>query len=135
MFNNPYAPYNQRLQQMEQNFGQPIQTIQQTQPQAVCYFVNGKADMQNIQIQPNVFYIGINRQGKEVYIRSWNNDGLIDFDTYSLSTGEQESSELKTIMDKLDLLLKEKKDERIDTATNATSDAGSVAEQPSDGVI
>lgn len=135
MFNNPYAPYNQRLQQMEQTFGQPIQTIQQTQPQAVCYFVSNKSDMQNIQIQPNVFYIGINRQSKEIYVRSWNNDGLIDFDTYSLSTGEQESTELKTIMDKLDLILKEKGNDRNVTAVNATSNAGAITEQSVDGVI
>lgn len=135
MFNNPYAPYNQRLAQMEQGFGQPIQTIQQTQPQALCYFVNSKTDMQNIQVQLNVFYIGINRQAKEIYIKSLNNDGLIDFDTYSLSNGTQESTELKMILDKLDLIIKEKRDDEHDTTNNATSNAGTVSEQPNNGSI
>lgn len=135
MFYNNINPYQQRLQQMEQNFGQPIQTIQQTQPQAVCYFVSNKSDMQNIQVQPNVFYIGINRQSKEIYVRSWNNDGLIDFDTYSLSTGEQESTELKTIMDKLDLILKEKGYGGNVTANNSEGNTRTVSEQSNDGIV
>lgn len=135
MFNNPYAPYNQRLTQMEQGFGQPIQTIQQTQPQALCYFVNSKTDMQNIQVQLNVFYIGINRQAKEIYIKSLNNDGLIDFDTYTLSDGTQESTDLKMILDKLDLILKEKRDDEHNSTINATSNAGSISKQPINGSI
>lgn len=135
MLYNNFNPYQQRLQQMEQSFGQPIQTIQQSQPQAVCYFVSSKSDMQNIQVQPNIFYIGINRQAKEIYVRSWNNDGLIDFDTYSLSTGEQESTELKTIMDKLDLILKEKGYERNTATASTESDARAIAEQSINGSV
>lgn len=135
MFNNPYAPYNQRLAQMEQNFGQPIQTIQPQQPQAVCYFVNSKSDLQNIQVQPNIVYIGINKQDKEIYMRAWNNDGIIDFDTYSLSGGEKENTELKSIMDKLDLILKEKGYGGNDTANNSEGNARTVSEQPNDGIV
>lgn len=120
---------------MEQNFGQPIQTIQPQQPQAVCYFVNSKSDLQNIQVQPNIVYIGINKQDKEIYMRAWNNDGIIDFDTYSLSGGEKENTELKSIMDKLDLILKEKGNDRNVTEVNATSNAGAITEQSVDGVI
>lgn len=135
MHYNNFNPYQQRLQQMEQSFGQPIQTIQQSQPQAVCYFVSSKSDMQNIQVQPNVFYIGINRQAKEIYIKSLNNDGLIDFDTYTLSDGTQESTDLKMILDKLDLIIKEKKDDEHNSTINATSIAGTVSEQSNNGSI
>lgn len=129
MFNNPYTPYQDRLNQIQP---QLIQTIQQTQPQAICYFVNSKTDMQNIQVQPNVFYIGLNKQAKEIYVRSWNNDGLIDFDTYSLADGQQESTELKTIMDKLDLILKEKENARTD---NTRLYDGQTAELTDSGVV
>lgn len=135
MFNNPYAPYNQRLAQMEQNFGQPIQTIQPQQPQAVCYFVSNKSDMQNIQVQPNIVYIGINKQDKEIYMRAWNNDGIIDFDTYSRSGGEKENTELKSIMDKLDLILKEKGYGGNDTANNSEGNARTIAEQSINGSV
>lgn len=135
MFYNNINPYQQRLQQMEQNFGQPIQTIQPQQPQAVCYFVSSKSDLQNIQVQPNIVYIGINKQDKEIYMRAWNNDGIIDFDTYSLSGGEKENTELKSIMDKLDLILKEKGYGGNVTANNSEGNARSVSEQPNDGIV
>lgn len=135
MFFNNINPYQQRLQQMEQNFGQPIQTIQPQQPQAVCYFVSSKSDLQNIQVQPNIVYIGINKQDNEIYMRAWNNDGIIDFDTYSRSGGEKENTELKSIMDKLDLILKEKGYGRNDTANNSEGDARTVSEQPNDGIV
>lgn len=132
MMYNSFNPYTQRLQQMEQTFGQPIQTIQPQQPQAICYFVNSKTDMQNVQVQPNVVYIGINRKDKEIYVRSWNNDGVIDFDTYSLAQGEKENTELKTIMEKLDILLKEK-DNAAKLDTNSI--AGQVPEHPANTIV
>lgn len=142
MFNHQFYPnpYAQRLAQMEQQIPQPqpIQTIQQINPQAVCYFVNSKNDLQNIQVNPNVVYVGINKQTKEVYLRSWNNDGMIDFDTYSLAEGKQESSELKTIMDKLENIenkLKEIDHERYATTDDAKSNNRTDAKQSYDGVI
>nr|DAH10999.1 MAG TPA: hypothetical protein [Caudoviricetes sp.] len=139
MFNNSFYqnPYAQRLAQMEQQIPQPqpIHTIQQVNPQAICYFVNSKNDLQNIQVNPNVVYVGINKQTKEVYLRSWNNDGMIDFDTYSLAEGKQESSELKTIMDKLENKLKEIDNERYATANNPKHNDRSDAKQSYDGII
>lgn len=141
MYNPIYqSPYTQRLAQMEQQqiVPQPIQTIQQINPQAVCYFVNSKNDLQNIQINPNVVYVGINKQTKEVYLRSWNNDGMIDFDTYSLAEGKQESTELKTIMDKLENIenkLKEIDYERDVTIDDSKSNGRTNAKQSYDGTI
>lgn len=142
MFNNSFYqnPYAQRLAQMEQQIPQPqpIHTIQQVNPQAICYFVNSKSDMQNIQVNPNVVYVGINKQTKEIYLRSWNNDGMIDFDTYSLAEGKQESSELKMIVDKLENIenkLKEIENERNATTTNSKHYDRSDAKQSYDGSI
>ena len=122
---NNFNPYQQRLSQMEQMAqSQPIQTIQPTTPQSQCYFVSSKDEMQNIQPIPNVFYIGINRKSKEVYIRAWNNNGIIDFDTYSLTDGKKESTELKSIMDKLNAI-EEKVNERNNTKSNPAERNGS----------
>lgn len=157
MFNaNPYFinnnnPYMQRLNQMEafqqqsmspasnMASAQPIQTIQSVQqpnPQSICYFVSSKDELQNLQINPNTLYIGINRKTKEIYTRSWNNDGIIDFDTYSLAEGKQEQSLLNTIMTKLENIenkLKERDHEWNVTANNAKGDGRTDAEQPSNG--
>lgn len=136
-----FSPYNtqnmyqQRLNSMEQPFAQPIQTIQSQPPQAICYFVNSKNDLQNIQVNPNVVYIGINKQAKEIYMRCWTNDGVIDFDTYSLVQGEKENTELKSIMEKLDLILKEKNNEWNVTKYNSNDVIGSNAKQSNDGIV
>ena len=55
---------------------------------------------------PNVFYLGINRDNKEIYVRRMNNDGNIEVETYSLSTGKEEKTDLKIIADRLDVIEK-----------------------------
>lgn len=136
---NNFNPYQQRLTQMEQMAqSQPIQTIQQTTPQSQCYFVNSKEEMQNIQPIPNIFYIGINRQAKEVYIRAWNNNGIIDFDTYSLTDGKQENTELKSIMDKLNEIenkLREKAHEPDDPNVSPTNGVRNATEQAGNATV
>lgn len=136
---NNFNPYQQRLTQMEQMAqSQPIQTIQQTTPQSQCYFVNSKEEMQNIQPIPNIFYIGINRQAKEVYIRAWNNNGIIDFDTYSLTDGKQENTELKSIMDKLNEIenkLREKAHESDDPNVSPTNGVRNATEQAGNATV
>ena len=87
------------------NVGMTIQTIQSSQnlnPQAVCYFVAAKEEMQNLKIEPNTFYIGINKQAKEMYVRTWNNDGNIDFNTYTMTEGKKETSGITAIIEKLE---------------------------------
>lgn len=131
MYNFPN--YQQRLMNMEQMYNpQTIQTIKPTNPQVQCYFVNAKSELQNIQVVPNTYYIGINRQSKEIYLRTWNNDGMIDFDTYSLAEGKQESTDIKMILDKIQSLetrLMEKSDVKP-TNNNVTTNAGAIIPQP-----
>lgn len=128
-----YPNYQQRLMNMEQMYNpQTIQTIRPTNPQVQCYFVGNKSEMQNIQVVPNTYYIGINRQSKEIYLRTWNNDGMIDFDTYSLAEGKQESTDIKTILDKIQNIenrLMEGKDVQS-TNNNISNNAGAIISKP-----
>lgn len=144
MFNSPYyMPPAARLAQMEQQtyggpFPQTIQTLQGVQPQVQCYFVNAAADLSNFQIQPSTVYIGLNKAAKEIYLRQWNMDGNIEFETYHLASGTQEQPELKTIMSKLDAIeakLKGDNNEPNVTTVNAASDGRKPAEQPYYGPV
>ena len=133
---NPMQP-QMPMQPQEQsaNVGSPIQTIQNSQmlnPQAVCYFVMAKDEMQGLKVEPNTLYIGINKQSKEMYVRSWNNDGNIDFNTYTLAENKQEESELKMIVNKLNAI-EEKLNERNDTNANAKYNGRTNAKQSNDG--
>lgn len=94
------SPYATRLAAMEGLQPQTIQSLHQ-QPQAVCYFVNGAPEMGNINLMPNIVYIGINSQGKELYLRKLNNDGTTSFETYKLESGKQEKNDIQIILDRL----------------------------------
>lgn len=135
-YNNTfYDPYRNRLGQMEQQQNaQPIQRIVQPTPQSQCYFVSSKSEMQNIQPAPNTIYIGLNQQNKEVYLKSWNNDGNIDFDTYTLFSGEKEATDSKLIMTKLQEI-EEKLNERIVAKLDTASNVGPTEKQSANGDI
>lgn len=135
---NPYTQPNSYAQAQQQ--AQPIQTIPQQTQKVVCYSVSGKGDMQNLDAFPNVYYVGINNSNKEIYVKTMNNNGVIDLDTYVLSKGEQESSNLKVIMDKLEsieLKLKETENEhtRNDATTNDNAKHGGSSKRPNDAGI
>lgn len=135
-YNNPYLA-NQQMQQMQQPVVQPqmIQTINQYKPQSICYFVSNKDELQQLQIDPATMYIGINKQAKEIYVRCFNSNGLIDFETYSLSNGEQQPTELKTILSKLqDIENKLKEKENVST-TFTTNNVGSISKPSNDGGV
>lgn len=137
MFNNNYFPNYDRGMFMPQS-GQVIQTYQDPQPPVQCYFVSSERQMSNMQIQPNTVYIGINKDSKEIYMRKWNTDGNIEFESYKLSSGTQEESELKTIMAKLDDIekrLKGTKDERNVTNVNAAGNGRQYAKQPTNANV
>jgi hypothetical protein len=143
MFSPYYTPPATRLSQMEQqtygmSFPQTIQTLSGVQPQVQCYFVNSATDLSNFQIQPSTVYIGINKASKEIYIRQWNMDGNIDFETYQLASGKQEQSDLQMIVSKLEAIeekLKGAANEPVNTTVNAAGNVGHVAEQPYHGAV
>ena len=87
------------------NYQQPIQNVS-VQSQASCFFVKSPEELAGINIMPNVFYLGINRDKREVYIRRMNNDGNIEVENYSLSVGTEEKTDLKKIMEEINDLKK-----------------------------
>ena len=106
-------------------FNQPstIQNLAQTSAtQAQIYFVSSPKDMEKIQPTLNVMYVGINKEKNEIYLRQINNAGLIDFNTYSLSTGAQEKNDFTKIMERIDKL-ENKLEKGVANADNTTNDA------------
>lgn len=99
MVYNPYA-YLQQNQQL-----QTIQPVhQRIQPQVMCYFAQNVAEMDNIKLLPDTYYIGINQNTKEIYIRKMNNMCLAETEIYNLVTNKKEKSELETILERLNNL-------------------------------
>ena len=94
--------YNNFMNGYNNGYQQPIQNVaQQVQSQASCYFVKSPEELAGINIMPNVFYLGINRDKKEVYIRRMNNDGNIEVENYSLAVGKEEKTDLNKIMEEI----------------------------------
>ena len=116
---NSYMAY-----QMQQQ--QPIQSLN-VQPQSQCYFVRSPNDLSTVNVMPNFYYLGINPDANEIYVKRMNNDGLIEMKTYSLQSEKKEKTEFQEVFDRLDgiekklselsmsrqtLTLKEKNNER-----------------------
>lgn len=99
MYPNPN--YNNYLAYQMQQQQQPIQTIN-TQPQSQCYFVRSPSDLNNINVMPNTYYLGINTDSNEIYVRRMNNDGLIDVKTYSLHSEKKEKTDFQAVFERLD---------------------------------
>ena len=104
MFNNGFTPqgFNQ--------FNQP-QTIQQVttpqiQKQAACYFVKAADELAGINIMPNTYYLGINRDKSEIYIRRMNNDGNIEAEVYTKASEKKEKTDMQAILERLDSIEK-----------------------------
>lgn len=108
MYNTGYMPQN-RGYYPQNNYNMPMQqpqTIQNVaqpvQPQLYSYFVKQAADLATPNIMPNTLYLGINSGQKEIYIRKMNNDGNIELETYTLSSGTKEKTELQAIVERLE---------------------------------
>ena len=119
MYNNynQFYPYGAQLPPQTQ----PIQQFQQQMPQASCYFVKSIDELSGIRIMPNIYCMGINKDGKEIYVRRMNNDGNIEVETYSLKSESKEKSELEKITERLTNIensLKEKNNERFNGYVN-----------------
>lgn len=92
-YNQGYYPQTQQIHQ------QQVQTIQ---PQANTYFVRSIADLNGLNVMPNNYYVGINQDKKEIYVRRMNNDGNIEVETYALLSEKKEKTDLQAIFDRLD---------------------------------
>ncbi len=119
-YNDPYFRYSQ-----------PIQNVsQQVQSQASCYFVKTPEELTGLNVMPNVFYLGINRDKKEIYLRRMNNDGNIETESYSLSGGMEEKNDIKTILERLENI-----ERRLNESVNKQFSNGSVTESPVNATI
>jgi hypothetical protein len=82
---------------------QPIQSISQpAQQQIIPYSVKSASELANMPVMPNTIYLGINSDGKELYVRKMNLDGNVELNTYGLINGTKEKTELQAIADKID---------------------------------
>jgi hypothetical protein len=61
----------------------PIMQAQNMMQASVqCFAVNSREEANRIPIQIGIMYVIINKAQKEIYIKQYNNDGLIDMDIY-----------------------------------------------------
>ena len=127
---NPYQPYFNNFRQ--EPMPQPIQNINSVPMQAQCFFVNNPKDLDRITPTPNVVYVGINNDRKEVYLRQMNNNGITEFNTYSLASGTEEKTDLNKVLEKLEQLenrMKGVRNERNNPNTSNPNVAGQTTKQ------
>ena len=62
--------------------GLPVMQAPTTQAPVQCFAVNSREEANRIPIQIGVMYVIINKSQKEIYVKQYNNDGLIDMDIY-----------------------------------------------------
>ena len=94
---NPFYPNAPRMPHM----GVPVQQIQDVQKTAQFYFVNGQEEMETIKPDLNVFYVGFNKNKKEIYVKQLNLDGTVSIEVYSLASNEQKQNEINAVLEKL----------------------------------
>ena len=81
--------------------GSPVQQIQDVQKTAQFFSVNGQEEMETIKPDLNVFYVGMNKTKKEIYVKQLNLDGTVSLEVYSLASNEQKKNEMNAVLEKL----------------------------------
>ena len=102
----PYATTPHATQPAQQ--AQTIQTLSQqsAQQQIYTYFVKSADQLNSIQPMPNTFYLGINADSDQIFVRHMNNDGVTEVKTYTLAGEQKKKSELQIISERLDSIEK-----------------------------
>ena len=103
MWNNNmpnYGPFYQAGSRMPQ-MGSPVQQIQDVQKTAQFYSVNSQSEMESIRPDLNVFYVGMNKTKKEIYVKQLNLDGTVSLEVYNLASNEQKKNEMDAVLEKL----------------------------------
>lgn len=90
-------PYDYN-RQMPQN----IPTMHAPQPQASLYFVKSPQELPSFNLMPNNYFVGLNQDNKEIYVRRMNNDGKIEVESYVLKEEVKEKTDIEKIFDRLD---------------------------------
>ena len=137
---NPFYPNGPRMPQM----GSPVQQIQDVQKTAQFFSVNGQEEMESIKPDLNVYYVGLNKTKKEVYVKQQNLDGTVSLEVYSLASNEQKKNEMNAVLEKLSTIERKLTDAKpnanpceqvsvgatIPNATNATSQSNVAGQIP-----
>ena len=137
---NPFYPNANRMSQM----GSPVQQIQDVQKTAQFYSVNNQSEMETIKPDLNVFYVGMNKTKKEIYVKQLNLDGTVSLEVYNLASNEQKKNEMDAVMEKLTTIERKLTDAKpnanasqpvsvgsnVSNATNATSYANVAGQEP-----
>lgn len=137
---NPFYPNANRMSQM----GSPVQQIQDVQKTAQFYSVNNQSEMETIKPDLNVFYVGMNKTKKEIYVKQLNLDGTVSLEVYNLASNEQKKNEMDAVMEKLTTIERKLTDAKpnanasqpvsvgsnVTNATNATSYANVAGQEP-----
>lgn len=85
---------------------QQIQQLESPKPGVSCFFVNKVEDLSQVSIIPNTYFIGINEQAKEIYVKMINLDGILVTNTYKLASNTEESDVLSKLLNKVELIEK-----------------------------
>lgn len=137
---NPFYPNVNRMSQI----GSPVQQIQDVQKTAQFYSVNNQSEMETIKPDLNVFYVGMNKTKKEIYVKQLNLDGTVSLEVYNLASNEQKKNEMDAVMEKLTTIERKLTDAKpnanasqpvsigsnVTNATNATSYANVAGQEP-----
>ncbi len=119
-FNPSFQPW-QRMPQM----GSPVQQIQDVQKTAQFFSVNGQEEMETIKPDLNVFYVGMNKTKKEIYVKQLNLDGTVSLEVYSLASNEQKKNEMNAVLEKLSTIERKLTDAGLNANANQQISVGS----------
>lgn len=99
---NMYNNFQQYMPPYMQQQAQTIQHLpQQAEPKVVTYSVESAEQLSGITPMPNTLYMGINKKDGKIYLRSMNNDGLMEVKTYSLVTEQTKKTDTQEILERL----------------------------------
>lgn len=102
--NNPYSfnPFSQYPSSNNLQM-QPMNMYQAPQLQVKTVMVGSVEEAKSIQTSPNVLYVAVDRAQNKVYLKQFNNNGLVDFEVYSKTEQPQEEPK-QSLDEKIDAL-------------------------------
>lgn len=126
---NNYNPFYQNGLRMPQ-IGSPVQQIQDVQKTAQFFSVNGQQEMETIKPDLNVYYVGMNKTKKEIYIKQQNLDGTVSLEVYVLASNEQKENEMNAVLEKLTKIERKLTDAKSDANINQPIPGGPNVQPP-----
>lgn len=91
---NPYNTYPYMQQQVPQ-------LPHNLEPKIMSYTVDSVEQLATLPPVPNTIYLGISRDGRKIFQRRMNNDGLMEVKTYSLVVEQTKKTDTQEILDRI----------------------------------